>query len=55
LVRLLQPTSGGIQFDDVEIGQLDEAELRPLRTRIQMIFQDPQSFAQSAAAARHHP
>ncbi len=43
LVRLLQPTSGGIQFDDVEIGQLDEAELRPLRTRIQMIFQDPQS------------
>jgi peptide/nickel transport system ATP-binding protein len=43
LVRLLRPTSGGIQFDGVEIGQLDEAELRPLRTRIQMIFQDPQS------------
>jgi len=43
LVRLLRPTSGGIQFDDVEIGRLGEAELRPLRTRIQMIFQDPQS------------
>jgi peptide/nickel transport system ATP-binding protein len=43
LVRLLRPTSGGIQFDGVEIGQLGEAELRPLRTRIQMIFQDPQS------------
>jgi peptide/nickel transport system ATP-binding protein len=43
LVRLLQPTSGGIQFDGVEIGSLDEAELRPLRKRIQMIFQDPQS------------
>lgn len=43
LVRLLQPTSGGIQFDGVEISQLGEAELRPLRARIQMIFQDPQS------------
>src|SRR5580692_5596568 len=40
LVRLLQPTSGGIQFDGVDLG---EAELRPLRARIQMIFQDPQS------------
>jgi len=43
LVRLLQPTAGGIQFDGVEIGGLDESELRPLRARIQMIFQDPQS------------
>ena len=43
LVRLLKPTAGGIQFDDIEIGALDEAELRPLRARIQMIFQDPQS------------
>ncbi|HXQ04987.1 MAG TPA: dipeptide/oligopeptide/nickel ABC transporter ATP-binding protein, partial [Bradyrhizobium sp.] len=43
LVRLLQPTSGGIQFDGIEIGGLAEAEMRPLRARIQMIFQDPQS------------
>ena len=43
LVRLLQPTSGGIQFDGIEIGHLGEVELRPLRARIQMIFQDPQS------------
>jgi peptide/nickel transport system ATP-binding protein len=43
LVRLLRPTSGGIQFDGIEIGHLGEAELRPLRARIQMIFQDPQS------------
>jgi peptide/nickel transport system ATP-binding protein len=43
LVRLLEPTSGGIQFDGVEIGHLSEAEMRPLRGRIQMIFQDPQS------------
>jgi dipeptide transport system ATP-binding protein len=43
MVRLLRPTSGGIQFDGVEIGNLNEAELRPLRARFQMIFQDPQS------------
>ena len=43
LVRLLQPTSGGIQFDSIEIGGLAEAAMRPLRARIQMIFQDPQS------------
>jgi peptide/nickel transport system ATP-binding protein len=43
LVRLLRPTTGGIQFDGVEIGGLSDAELRPLRARIQMIFQDPQS------------
>jgi peptide/nickel transport system ATP-binding protein len=43
LVRLLRPSSGGIQFDGVEIGRLSEAEMRPLRARIQMIFQDPQS------------
>jgi peptide/nickel transport system ATP-binding protein len=43
LVRLLRPSSGGIQFDGTEISGLSEAEMRPLRTRIQMIFQDPQS------------
>jgi peptide/nickel transport system ATP-binding protein len=43
LVRLLRPSAGGIQFDGVEIGGLGEVEMRPLRTRIQMIFQDPQS------------
>jgi peptide/nickel transport system ATP-binding protein len=43
LVRLLEPTAGGIQFDGIEIGHLGEAEMRPLRARIQMIFQDPQS------------
>jgi peptide/nickel transport system ATP-binding protein len=43
LVRLLKPTSGRIQFDGTEISRLDEAEMHPLRARIQMIFQDPQS------------
>lgn len=43
LVRLLTPTEGRIQFDGIEIGRLDDAKMRSLRARIQMIFQDPQS------------
>ena len=43
LVRLLKPTSGAIRFDGIEISDLDEAAMRSVRARIQMIFQDPQS------------
>ncbi len=43
LMRLNEPTSGRIVFDGVDISHLQEAELRPLRRRFQMIFQDPQS------------
>ena len=43
LVRLLRPSGGAIRFDGVDITHLTEAELRPLRRRFQMIFQDPMS------------
>ena len=43
LVRLLEPSSGSIQFDGKDITHLPESELRPLRRRFQMIFQDPMS------------
>ena len=43
LVRLLEPTEGSIVFDGRDIAHLPEAELRPLRRRFQMIFQDPMS------------
>ncbi|NBZ86379.1 ATP-binding cassette domain-containing protein [Stagnihabitans tardus] len=43
LVRLLEPSGGAIRFDGVDITHLSEAELRPLRRRFQMIFQDPMS------------
>ena len=43
LVRLLQPSGGTIHFDGTDITHLDEAQLRPLRRRFQMIFQDPMS------------
>ncbi|MHA3915170.1 ABC transporter ATP-binding protein [Halovulum sp. GXIMD14793] len=43
LVRLLEPSSGTIRFDGVDITHLPETSLRPLRKRFQMIFQDPMS------------
>ena len=41
LVRLLEPTSGRIFFEDREITRLSQHSLRPLRRDFQMIFQDP--------------
>ena len=40
-VRILQPDAGHIELDGVEITRLDQRQLRPLRPRMQMIFQDP--------------
>jgi ABC-type glutathione transport system ATPase component len=41
IVRLLTPTSGAIKFDGVDISRMSEKSLRPYRSRIQMVFQDP--------------
>lgn len=41
IVRLINPTSGGIYIDDDEIAELPESSLRPHRRRVQIIFQDP--------------
>ena len=42
LIRLYTPTSGRVLFDGVEIsGRLDSKARSHLRTRMQMIFQDP--------------
>jgi ABC-type glutathione transport system ATPase component len=41
LVRLLKPTSGKIVLDGVDIAAMPERQLRPMRSRIQMVFQDP--------------
>ncbi|MEV7280704.1 ABC transporter ATP-binding protein [Streptomyces sp. NPDC093111] len=43
LVRLLDPTSGGLRYGGTEIGGLSEKELRPHRRELQMVFQDPVS------------
>ncbi|MET0317223.1 MAG: ATP-binding cassette domain-containing protein [Rhodococcus fascians] len=41
IVRLLTPTSGRIVVDGTDIAGLSEKSLRPFRSRVQMVFQDP--------------
>jgi len=41
ILRLYKPTEGVIRFDGQDISKLGETELRPLRRRMQMVFQDP--------------
>lgn len=41
LLRLVEPTGGSVRFDDTEVTTLPRRELRRLRRRIAMVFQDP--------------
>jgi oligopeptide/dipeptide ABC transporter ATP-binding protein len=41
LLKLIEPTSGTISFKGKDITALPEKELKPLRRRMQIIFQDP--------------
>ncbi|MGV3552111.1 MAG: ATP-binding cassette domain-containing protein [Rhizobium sp.] len=41
LLRLVDVSAGEIKFDGVDITHLPDQKMRPLRKRMQMIFQDP--------------
>jgi peptide/nickel transport system ATP-binding protein len=41
MLRLIEPTSGSIEFNGQDITNLKKKELVPLRREMQMIFQDP--------------
>ena len=41
LVRLYDVSGGAVRFEGRDITQLDDGALRPLRPRMQMVFQDP--------------
>jgi peptide/nickel transport system ATP-binding protein len=41
ILRLYKPTAGRILFEGRDISEFGENELRPLRRRMQMVFQDP--------------
>ncbi|MCC3767249.1 ABC transporter ATP-binding protein [Streptomyces sp. UNOC14_S4] len=43
LVRLLEPTGGELRYRGRDIGGLGDRELRPFRSELQMVFQDPVS------------
>ena len=41
ILRLYEPSAGSITFDGIKIQDLSNEEMRKLRSRMQMIFQDP--------------
>ena len=53
LLRLVRPTSGVLMFDKVELTRLDERAMRPMRRRMQLIFQDPGASLNPRHTIRH--
>jgi peptide/nickel transport system ATP-binding protein len=43
ILRLIDSTEGEIRYQDVNLAQLNERNIKPLRKKIQVIFQDPYS------------
>lgn len=43
VLRLIDPTAGSVNFDGVQLTALPASDLRRLRRRMQMVFQDPYS------------
>jgi len=41
LLKLAEPTAGTITFEGTDITNFDEDEMRPLRRRMQLVYQDP--------------
>ncbi len=63
-LRLLEPTEGQVIFDNIDLTEFSKEELRRLRSRMQVIFQDPMAslnprMSLSEAVAHplkiHHP
>ncbi len=43
LLRLIEPTSGSVEFKGVDIAGLSRSQMRPIRRQMQIVFQDPQA------------
>ncbi|EPJ52500.1 MAG: peptide ABC transporter, ATP-binding protein [Osedax symbiont Rs2] len=43
MLRLIEPSAGSISFDGIDLLSLDERQMRKMRKRMQIIFQDPYS------------
>ena len=44
ILRLYEPTAGKVYFNDIEITALSKDELKKIRPKMQIIYQDPYSF-----------
>jgi peptide/nickel transport system ATP-binding protein len=51
ILRLIEPTSGSVRFNDVDLLALNASELRKMRRSMQLIFQDPYSSLNPQAKA----
>ena len=43
LLRLIEPTSGSVEFKGVDVASLSRRQMLPLRREMQIVFQDPQA------------
>jgi oligopeptide transport system ATP-binding protein len=43
VLRLEEPTAGSIEYDGVDLATLSTSKMRAMRTRMQMVFQNPHS------------
>jgi len=43
ILQLTRPTDGTVTVGDAEVSSLSDKELRPVRRRLQIVFQDPQA------------
>ena len=41
ILRLIEPTQGRVVFDGVDLASLGSSDIRQMRKRMQLIFQDP--------------
>lgn len=58
MLRLVSPAAGTVEFEGRDITRLSESELRPLRRRMQPVFQDPHAAlnpAMTVGDAVAHP
>ncbi|MBI5257850.1 MAG: ATP-binding cassette domain-containing protein [Burkholderiales bacterium] len=51
-LRMLEPTGGRILFEGQDITHLNKAAMRPLRRRLQMVYQDPYGCLNPRMAVR---
>ena len=52
ILRLVEPTSGAVQFQGTDLLQLDHGAMRKMRRNLQIVFQDPQASLHPRLAVR---